>query len=129
MVKPGRNKPKSRKKKRLPTVEDKRPISQILPRSGERGNPNIPIRTVLYVEVQDMPATDVQQVAATLLQSFPNEHPHYVVPVRFGKLTTDFEFEGEFLDTVRRLCEVDENGEIVLKPEAEKVDVIRKKIH
>lgn len=129
MVKSARNNPKKQgKRRRLPTVEDKRPISKILPRSGERGDPTIPIRTVLYVEVQDLPATDVHQVVTTLLKSFPNEHPHYAVPMRYGKLTTEFEFEGEFLKTIRRLCEVDEEGKIFFKKGVEKVDVIRKKI-
>jgi len=128
MVKSARNNPKKLKCRRPPVVEDKRPISKILPRSSERGDPTIPIRTVLYLEVQDLPARDVYQVAAGLLKSFPNEHPHYVVPIRFGKLTTEFEFEGEFLKTINKLCKVDEDGKIVFRDSAKKVDVIRKKI-
>ena len=42
---------------------------------------------------------------------------------------TEFEFEGEFLKTIRKLCEVDEDGNIVFKNNAKKIDVIRKKIH
>ena len=128
MVKPARNKQKKPKQRRLPVVEDKRPPSKILPRSSEKGNPNIPIRTVLYLEVQDLPSADVQQVAARILKSFPNEHPHYVLPLRFGKLTTEFEFEGEFLKTINKLCEVNEDGRIVFKDGSREVDVIRKKI-
>jgi len=128
VVKPARNNPKKMKHKRRVMVEDQRPIGKILPRSSERGNPNIPIRTVLYLEVQDLPAADVKHVAEKILHSFPNEHPHYFVPVRFGKLTTEFEFEGEFLKTVNKLCEV-KDGKIVLKGGATEMDVIRKKIH
>ena len=128
MVKPARNKSKAKRQRRPPVVEDQRPMSKILPRSAERGDPTVPIRTVLYLEVQDLPTADVHQVAASLMKSFPNEHPHYIIPMRFGKLTTEFEFEREFVATVRKLCEVNEEGEIVLRGGARKVDVIRKKI-
>ena len=128
MVKPVRNKSKKPPHRRLPVVDDQRPKSKILPRSCERGNPNIPIRTVMYLEIQDMPATDAQRVAAMMLKQLEIEHPHYVVPIRYGKLTTEFEFEGEVLQTARKLCKVNEKGEIVLKDGAKEVDVIRKKI-
>jgi len=127
MPRSARNAPKPKPEKRPPIVEDQRSIDKILPRSKERGNPNIPIRTILYVEVQDFPANEVQAIAAQLLKTLPNEHPHYFVPLRYGKLTTDFEFEGEFIATVRKLCEI-RDGEIVLKGGAMQVDVIRKKM-
>jgi hypothetical protein len=110
-----------------PPVEiiDERPISKILPRSGEIGDNTKPIRTVLYVEVQDLPAQDVAAVCKNILGGLNNGHPHYICLMRFGKITTDFEFEGEFLNTVNRLCEV-LDGTIVLKNGAIEVDVIRR---
>jgi len=128
MAKPARNKPKDRVPRKPPVQKvDERPLSRILPRSGERGNPNIPIRTVLYTEVGDLPGMQVQEVVAAILQSLPNEHPHYVVPMRHGKMTSEIEFEGEFLSTVKKLCEI-KDGEIVLKGDPKELDVIRRKI-
>jgi hypothetical protein len=127
MVRPGRSSEKKKPSKIAAKVIDERPINRILPRSGERGNPDIPVRTVLYVEVQDHPAGDVQQILTAITKGLPNEHLHYCVPLRFGKLTTEFEFEGEFLETVKELCEI-QDDEIVLKDGAKEVDVIRKKI-
>lgn len=112
--------------KRPTVVDDQRPINKILPRSREVGSPK-PIRTVLYIEVQDTPAQLVSQVCKDALASFQTGHPHYVCIMRYGKVTTDFEFEGEFLNTVRRLCEV-KDGQIVLKGGAKEVDVIRRRL-
>ena len=50
--------------------------------------------------------------------------PHYVIPVRGGRLTSEIEIEGQFLETVRAICEV-VNGEIVLKDGSHDVQVIR----
>jgi len=55
MVKPVRNKSKKPPRRRLPVVDDQRPKSKILPRSCERGNPNIPIRTVSTLRYKTCP--------------------------------------------------------------------------
>ena len=127
MPRSGRSKPKDRTKKKTVTKVDERPTSRILPRSQERGNPNVPVRTVLYVEVGDLPTAQVQELCRHLLKGLSNEHPHYIVPLRSGRLTSEIVFEKEFLSTVRAVCEI-KDDEIVLKGGAQNVDIIRKKV-
>ena len=93
MAKPARNKPKERPPRKPPVQKvDERPLERILPRSKERGNPNIPIRTVLYTEVGTLTGMQTQEIVAAIMKSLPNEHPHYVVPLRNGRLTSEVEF-------------------------------------
>jgi len=127
MAKPARS--AAKKKKRKPPVQkiDERPTNRILPRSKDRGNPYIPIRTVMYVEIGNLAACDAQILCRKLLERFSNEHPHYLVPLRYGKLPTDMVFENEILAFVKSICEV-KNGEIVLKGGARDVEVIRKRV-
>jgi len=126
MAKSARNAPKDVPPKQPCVVQDERSPDKILPLSKETGL-LLPLRTVLYVEVQDLPVSDVQNVVSKVLEGLPQGHPHYVVPLRYGKILTDYEFEGEFLDTVKKLCKVNEDGEIVFKDNAAEVHVIRKR--
>ncbi len=107
-------------------IQDERPIEKQLSRSTQEGNNTIPIRTIVYVEVGEMPPPEVRQVCKAILQGFNNGHPHYVIPVRDGKLTTEIEFEAEFLQTVNKLCEIKDN-QIVMR-DVKDVDIIRKKL-
>lgn len=108
-------------------VVDERPIERILPHIHERGNTDHAIRTILYIEVQDHPAMEAASIIQKITSTLSNEHPTFVIPLRFGKLTTEYEFEGEFLETAKALCEV-KDGKIVLKDGAKKVNVIRQRI-
>jgi hypothetical protein len=87
----------------------------------------VALRTVLYVEVQDFPAEQVRAAILQVTKNHANAHPFFCIPLRYGKLLTDYEFEGEFLETVNKVCEVGEDGEIQLKDGAEEVEVIRQR--
>lgn len=129
MARSGRDKPKQPDKKPRAQVVDERPIDRRFPRSKERGNPNIPIRTIMYVEVGDMSPKEVATAVGYIQQQHANnEHPHYVLPTRDGRINTELMFEGEFLKVVQEVCEV-QDGEIVLKDGgAREVEVIRKRV-
>lgn len=91
---------------------------------------NQPIRTVNLVEVHDM---DRNQITV-MLQQLSKLHDsavggiHYFLPVRNGKISSDILFEQEWMSLVRKICEVDENGQIVLKGGAKETLVIRQSI-
>lgn len=128
MVRSKRSKPKPEKSKPRPQIIDERPPEKVLPRSKEAGDRKLPIRTVLYVEVGDLPSQAIGALCMDVMKKYAqNEHPHYVLPVRNGKLGPDIVFEEEWLKTIRQLCKV-ENGEIVFKHTAREVDIIRKRL-
>lgn len=127
MVKPARSGKREDAPKPQTIVVDERPVERILPHIHERGNTDHAIRTILYVEVQDHPGAEAAAIIQKITKTLSNEHPTFVVPLRFGKLTTEYEFEGEFLETAKALCEV-KDGEIVLKDGAKAVNVIRQRI-
>lgn len=117
-----------------PAVKDTVPktdIPQISPeafaRSTEKDDMSTPIRTVMYVEVGNLPPAEVRDVTASLLQTLHPGHPHFVVPLRNGKMNTDLDFEGEALEFVRSICEV-QDGQIVLKDGCHDVNVIRVRV-
>jgi hypothetical protein len=129
MPKNARDKPKPAKPKPVVPVIKEKPWEKRLPRSKESGNPNIPIRTVLYVEVGDMPPQEVHYLIKQIIGHYAeNEHPHYVLPVRRRQIGPEVMFEEEWLNVVNLICEVNDDGEIVLKGGAREVDVIRKKV-
>ncbi len=94
--------------------------------SSLRGNENIPVRTVLILDVGNLPANDVRAAIKTVTNSYQhNQHPHYVVASRNGKLTHDILFEEEFLKVVHELCEI-KDGVICMKNGSQDVEVFRK---
>ena len=97
---------------------------QSLPRSKEPDNATVPIRTVMYVEVGNLPPNEVRDIVASLTATLNPGHPHFVVPLRNGKMNTDLNFENEVLEFVQSICEV-QDGQIVLKGGCHDVDVIR----
>jgi hypothetical protein len=95
-----------------------------------------PIRTIHYIEVGDMTRSEInvalQQVSAMYRGS---SDAHYIIPVRNGNVRIDMEIEAEFLETVGRLCKVeDEAGEeivgakIKFRENTQEVSVIRKRV-
>ena len=86
-----------------------------------------PIRTVLYIDVTGMQAADARVAVQSLMAAMPVGHPHYVVTVRNGRPVTDVQFENEFLNVAKSLCEV-KDGEIVLRGGYAEVEVVRQKI-
>lgn len=91
---------------------------------------NAPVRTVHFVEVGDMSPHQLREMSKMLAQSHDPDRDgiHYVLPIRNGKIGPDIVFEEEWLKVVHKTCEVNENGEIVLKGGAKDVLVIRDKI-
>lgn len=87
---------------------------------------NVPVRTVIYMEVGALPADQVRAAIAHV-KAIHGEgaHPTFVIPVRDGKLTGDVAFESEILDMVNKVCEVSRDGTIVLRGGAREVDVMR----
>lgn len=91
---------------------------------------NMPVRMINYVEVGSMSSGQMQIMMQELNKTYDSAKGgiHYFVPVRNGKIGTDIEFEQEWLETVKKTCEVNENGEIVLKGGAKEVHVIRQSL-
>jgi hypothetical protein len=111
--------------KLIPDTTTKTP--EALPRSSEVDNTGIPIRTVMYVEVGNLPPNEVRDIVASLMQTLHPGHPHFVVPLRNGKMHTDLNFEKEVLDFVQLICEI-KDGQIALKDGCHDVDIIRVKV-
>ncbi len=126
MAKPGRNAPIPKPVHHTEVINE-RPIEKRLQSSTSSivGDPNIPIRTVLYIEVGQLPPNDVRTIIADLTKAMNNEHPHYIVPTRSGKVTNEVVFEEQFMSVVKELCEI-KDGEIVLKGGAQKMTVLRR---
>ncbi len=127
MARSGRSAPRKVEAKAPVIVQNSSTVNSVLARSAEVGNNDLPIRTVLYIEVGDLPATQVRQVVSHVMDNLSNGHPHHVAVMRNGKVTSDVEFEGEFLHTVRQLCEI-KDGEITLKGGAKEMEVIRRSV-
>ena len=83
-----------------------------------------PLRTVIYVDIAGMNPADARVATQSLMATMPVGHPHFVVPVRNGKIATDVQFEAEILETIKKLCEV-KDGEIVFRDVAKDVEIIR----
>lgn len=90
----------------------------------------MPVRHIAYVEVGKATPEQVTQLVASVAAAFTEKHGSstYIIPMRNGRITTDLQIEHEFLETARKLCEVNEAGEIVLKGGATEVQVIRERI-
>lgn len=102
---------------------------KLLNRIQNPGDNSKPIRTVFYLEVGDMKASEVHQAfRAANAQYAGNQHPTFAIPLRRGVAYTDVLFEQEALDLIRNVCEV-RDGKIVFKkhpPQA--VDVLRTQV-
>lgn len=90
---------------------------------------DIAVRTVLYIEVGDMNGAQVNELAAQFVQQYDGQAigKHYIIPVRNGRISTDVEFESEFLETINKLCEA-KDGKIVFREEAPQVKILRQHI-
>lgn len=88
-----------------------------------------PIRTILYMEVNDMPRDRVLHLIRQVSAQYEAANPgtHYVLPIRHGKISSDVLFEQEWLDIVRKTCEI-QDGVIVLKNGAQEVRVVRETV-
>lgn len=86
-----------------------------------------PLRVINYVEVGNMTPQQVQQLLLSLRQSHSDIKNHYFVPLRHGQIKTDVMIEKEFLDLVHKMCTV-QDGQIVLREDAQDVEIIRRKI-
>lgn len=127
MVRSGRGGPRKIEPKVPVIVQNESVTKSALERSAEVGDNTKPIRTILSVEVGDMSSGEARGVVNHIMNNLPNGHPHYVVLSRHGKITGNVEFEAEFLNTVKELCEV-KDGEIVIKGGAVDVDIIRRSV-
>lgn len=90
---------------------------------------NAPIRTAIYVEIGDSNQQQVRELLTALNQAYEGNEGgiHYIVPMRHGKLNTEIEFEQEFLETIRKICTIN-NGQIEFKDGYKETIVIREKI-
>ena len=90
---------------------------------------NKPVRTVVFVEVHQMTAPQVQLMVQKINEVYKDARGgiHYVIPVREGKLGSDIMFEEEFLKVVNDTCTI-EDGKIVLKDGAKEVAIIRESV-
>jgi len=128
MVRSGRDKSKNTTvAKSEAQIVDKRPLEKLLPLSQEPGKVDVPIRTVLYVEVGNMPSSEARSLTKSILANYDAAHPHYVIFLRNGSLQGDVEFQKGFLDVVNELCVI-KNKQIVLKNEDPEMVVVRRKM-
>lgn len=121
----------SRKKKPGPIIIDERPVPEpVLPPGFDPAIANAPIRTINFVEIGDMVGPQLQLILQRLNATHDTAKGgiHYFLPVRHGKIGSDIVFEKEWQDIVRKTCEVNDDGEIVLKGEAKEVMIIRQQI-
>lgn len=90
---------------------------------------NLPLRTVFLMEVGDMEPAKVQLLVQEANKMYEGVRGgiHYVLPVRHGKLRSDIVFEQEWLEVVRKTCEV-KDGQIVLKDGATECHIVRQNI-
>jgi len=115
-----------------PKIDTPQVSPEVLARSAEVDDMSTPIRTIMYVEVGNLPPSEVRDIVASLMQTLHPGHPHFVVPLRNGKMNTDLDFEAEILEFVRAICEITDDGgsgaKIVLKDGCCDVNVIRTRI-
>ena len=114
--------------KKEPTIIDARtrpPQSKLAETPGSTA-PAVPVRTLVYVEVGGLDSVQVGELCQQYASAYEGSvhGPHYIIPVRDGRLRSEMEFEAQFLETVNELCEV-KYGEIVLKNGSRKVQVMR----
>lgn len=86
----------------------------------------LPVRTVVYVEVGGLDQAQVWELCRQYSAGYQGSvnGPHYIIPVREGKLGSEMEFEAQFLETVAEICEI-RDGKIVLRDGARAVQVMR----
>ncbi len=92
---------------------------------------NLPLRTVFLMEVGDMEPAKVQLLVQEVNAVWRDNKggPHYVLPVRHGRIGSDLVFEEEWLAIVRDTCEFDhKSSQIVLKEGAQQCLVVRTSI-
>jgi len=107
-------------------VEPKKAII-IDERKAAPAPPDVACRTVLYVEAGTLNTAQLQDLCSRVSEMYLNNRGgiHYILPVRNGKIAADIFFEEEWLKVVREMCEVNGNGEIVLKNNAVEIQVTR----
>ena len=121
----------NRRKKPGPIIIDERPVpASVMPPGFDPAKANAPIRTINFVEVGDMVGPQLQLILQRLNATHDTAKGgiHYFLPVRHGKIGSDIVFEEEFEKIVREICEVNDDGEIVLKGGAKEVMIIRQQI-
>lgn len=120
----------SRKGKKQPRVISERSPAPPAELPFDPKYANAPVRAVNFVEVGQMEPAQVQLMLNELakLHDTARGGIHYFLPVRNGKIGSDIVFESEWLDVVNKTCEVNEDGEIVLKEDAIEMLVVREKI-
>ena len=115
------------KKKETTVIREKKlpPTAPIDPKYA-----NAPVRTVHFVEVGNMSQTQLRYMLSELSRVHDTAKGgiHYILPVRNGKIGPDMVFEEEWLSVVRKTCEINTDGEIVLKGGAREVLIIRDKV-
>ena len=104
-----------------PVVSDER----IQKRTSTVDVSNVPIRTIIAVEVGDLPVSDVQKAIRQLVDIYQHDkHPTYIIPTRNSRMTSDIIFEEGIEELVQKLCEI-KDGKICLKNGWREVDVAR----
>jgi hypothetical protein len=105
-------------------VVDNRP-----PKPQANDGASTPVRTVIYMEVNDLPRDRVLHLIRQVSSQYEGVSPgtHYILPIRNGKITGDVMFESEWLDVVNKTCEV-VDGSIRLKNGATEVTVLRETV-
>lgn len=121
----------SNKSKAAPQIIDSRQPKELPPATVEMAPEvmHIPVRTVIMVDVKDMSAAQVQLLIQELNEVYRESRggPHYVLPIRHGKIGTDIVFESEFLSVVNKMCEI-KDGQIVLREGAQDCHIVRQQI-
>jgi hypothetical protein len=87
------------------------------------------IRVAVYVETAGMDNARLIHYVKKINEVYKDAvGTHYIVPVRNGKLSTEIQFEQEFLQTIRQICVVDSDGQINFRENFGDVIVIREHV-
>ncbi len=118
-----------RSSKKAPLIIDERQPKSPPPIEIDPAKANLPIRTIIYLEVGDMEPVKVQYLIQEMNKVYADSRGgiHYIIPIRNGKIGTDIAFEAEFERVVQEICEIHE-GNIRLKGGAKECYIVRQTI-
>ena len=110
--------------------------SQPIPKRKETQRPTVidlqsppkgvAMRTVIFVEMAGMSPEQFAMLAGKFANEFqgPTRGDHYFCPVKDGQIQCDPYYEEEFLEIVKKTCEI-RDGQIVLKGEITPIKIVR----
>jgi hypothetical protein len=112
-----------------PQIIDERQPKVPEPPQVDPAYANLPLRTVLLVEVGAMEPPAIQLLIQEINRVYTGAKGgiHYIIPIRDGKIGSDIVFESEWERIVQETCEI-HDGKIRLKDGAQNCIIQRQVI-